>query len=143
MYNLTKDVVIQNLAKAKSHSFTTDAWSSSTIQSFITTTVHYIVECELHSNVLDIRTITCSHTGERLCEEMIITEAKWGLREVKGVSDNASNIRNAFKIQNIPHIGCFAHTINLSVCKALEDTSVKKVLGKTRRLVAIFKTSYL
>ncbi len=66
-----------------------------------------------------------------------------GLTRSKGVSDNASNIRNVFKIHNIPHTGCFAHTIILSVGKALEDTSVKNVLGKTRSLVPTFKTSYL
>ncbi len=83
MYNLTKDVVIQNLAKAKSHNFTTDPWSISTMQSFITIPVHYIVECELHSNLLDTHRITGSQTGEKLCNEMIITEDKWGLREVR------------------------------------------------------------
>ena len=70
-------------------------------------------------------------------------ELKWGLKNVTAVSDNASKIQSAFKHYIVPHIGCFAHTINLSVNKGLEDTAVKKLLGRVRALVSTFKQSYL
>ncbi|XP_014680050.1 PREDICTED: zinc finger BED domain-containing protein 4-like [Priapulus caudatus] len=145
MYQVTTQVVKEDIAKAEAHSFTTDAWSSSAMQSYVTTTVHYIDPStfELKCNVLDTHQISGSHTGARLASEMQATQVKWGLKNVKGVSDNAANVQSALNIYDVPHFGCFAHTINLSVSKGLDDPAMKKLLGRVRALVSTFKQSYL
>ena len=145
LYQLTGNELKYDLAKAQSHSFTTDAWTNKKMQSFITTTVHYIDPdtFELKKFVLDTNHITERHTAEMLCRHMEDSEERWQLRNVTGVSDNASNITSAFQKHGIPHIGCFAHTINLAVCKGLEIDQVKRLSGKVRTLITTFKHSYL
>lgn len=144
MYNITKDEVKSYLQCAPSHSITTDAWTSKNMDSFITTTAHFITEeFSLESVVLDTQRVTGSHTADRLAQQIQETCNNWELREVKAVTDNAANIQLALSLLDMPHFGCFAHTINLAVSKGLNDTSVKKVIGKVRTLVSKFKTSYL
>ena len=72
-----------------------------------------------------------------------MSSIKWGMQNVIGVSDNASNVKKAFEIYGIPHIGCAAHTLNLSVNSGLSDTRIQSLLGKVRALVTLFKTSYI
>ena len=145
LYNVTVNGLKRDLARAPSHSFTTDAWTNVKMQSFITTTVHYIdpEKVELRKYVLDTNYVTESHTSDKLCREMEETEERWQLKNVTGVSDNAANITNAFVKHGIPHLGCFAHTINLCVSKGLDVDQVKRLTGKVRTLITTFKHSYL
>ena len=58
------------------------------------------------------------------------------------VSDNAANMIKAGKLlQCHLHIGCFAHTINLAVQRALKVAEVGSILGRIRRLVSFFHRS--
>ena len=64
------------------------------------------------------------------------------------MSDGAANIQAAFRLMEATgllqnYFPCFAHTINLSVSKALNVPEIQRVLGKCRQLVAVFKHSYL
>ena len=54
MYNFTKDRVKAELQKSPLYAFTTDAWSSSSMQSYVTMKAHYPKSLELKSNVLDM-----------------------------------------------------------------------------------------
>ncbi len=144
MHNLCKEAVKLDIAQSPSHSFTTDAWSSKSMESYITTTAHYIDSAfELKSNVLDTHRVSGSHTADMLGKEMLETQIKWGLKEITGVSDNASNVQAAFDVTKIPRVRCFPHTINLAVGKGLEESNVKRILWKVRSIVTTFKTSHL
>ena len=145
MYQLTSDKVMSAIEKAPGHSFTTDAWTSSVMDSFVTTTAHFFDPdtLNLQSTVLDTHKVSGSHTGVNLATEMQMSSIKWGMQNVIGVSDNASNVKKVFEIYGIPHIGCAAHTLNLSVNNGLSDTRIQSLLGKVRALVTMFKTSYI
>ena len=61
----------------------------------MTTTAHYIDSnsFELKAKVLETVHTPGSHSGEKLAAYMKFIEETWGLKEVKGVSDNAANIQ--------------------------------------------------
>ena len=79
-----------------------------------------------------------SHTGQNIAN--VIQEAiiEWGLPEHPPlVTDNASNMLVAGRELGCnPHIGCYAHTLNLAVQKGLNVNSVSHLLGRIRRVVS-------
>lgn len=58
-------------------------------------------------------------------------------------TDNAQNLVNAIRITDVfgPHIGCFAHSLNLAVKKVVSLNSVSRLLGKVRKVVTFFRKS--
>ena len=68
MYQLTSDKVMSAIEKAPGHSFTTDAWTSSEMDSFVTTTAHFFDPdtLNLQSTVLDTHKVSGSHTEVNL-----------------------------------------------------------------------------
>ena len=71
---------------------------------------------------------------------------KWKLErpnaKIPVTTDNAQNIVNASKQAGMsPHIGCFAHTLNLATQKGLGVNQMSRILGKVRRIVAFFHRS--
>ena len=145
LYQVTKAVVKHQIGHSLSQAFTKDAWTSANMYSYTTTTLHFFEPStfELKSVVLDTHHTTGSHTAAKLATYLKITEITWDLMEVKGVSDNASNIQNALQLYGSPHFGFFAHTLNLAVGKALEEKQLHKTIARVHNLVTTFKTSYL
>ena len=145
MYQNHVEIVKGDLSKAVRHAFTTDAWTSASMDSYITTTCHYIdpATFELQSKVLDTKSAAFSHTAENLAMDMEMTSTKWGFKDPVSVTDNASNIVLACEHAKYPHIGCFAHTLNLAVSKCMNVSEVSFLVGKCRKLVSVFKQSYL
>ena len=77
MFEETKAHIKKELKKQVHIGLTTDAWTSTTQQSYITVTAHIIDEkCNLKSYVLDTSEITKRHTSENLMEhiEIILTD---------------------------------------------------------------------
>lgn len=64
-------------------------------------------------------------------------------KEAVAVTDNAANIVNACSEADFPHIGCFSHTLNLAVNRAMSVNEVQPLIGKCRKLVSVFKQSYM
>ena len=77
MYEETKVYIKNALKKQVNIGLTTDAWTSTTQQSYITVTAHIIDEdCNLKPYVLDTTEITKRHTSENLMDHIkkILTE---------------------------------------------------------------------
>ena len=74
---------------------------------------------------------------------MHLSQVKWKMKNIIGISGNAANMQKALRLYGCPYFGCACHTLNLAVSKELEETTVKRVVGKVRSLVAAFKTSYI
>ena len=132
-----------DIGQAPRHAFTTDAWTSMATEGYITTTCHYIDPrtMTLQERVLDTKRVTESHTAENLAAEMKSDAKIWNLKDPVAVTDNAANIMGACDKAEYPHFGCFAHTLNLAVNRALEVSEVSKLVGKCRKVVAFFKMS--
>lgn len=87
-----------------------------------------------------------SHTAEHLSEFLIQVVAQWNLKrngELPAlVTDNARNIINAGKLAGLhPHVGCFAHVINLATQRGLKVAQMDRLLGRVRHIVKFFHKS--
>ncbi|CAL4069097.1 unnamed protein product [Meganyctiphanes norvegica] len=147
MYHSTSFKVRSKLDKADRHSVTTDGWTSLANESYISLTCHYINdEFKLESLVLQTKHMPQSHTAENLLSELETMIKFWNLDTNKKpcfLTDNAKNICKAVNLGNFPHIGCFAHTMNLAVNKALTLSELSSLMGKLHKLVGHFKHSTL
>ena len=75
LYQYGIDTVKSDISKAVRHALNTDAWTSASMDSYITTTCHYInpASFELQSNVLDTKFASFNHTAENLAVIMLLT----------------------------------------------------------------------
>ena len=125
MYNDVKEKVIEGLSSAHLVALTTDCWTSRATQSFMTVTAHFINDdWEIKNPVLQTRPIYEAHTSEHLAEVLREVVVEWKLdgqnATIPVTTDNAKNIVNASHAAGLsPHIGCFAHTVNLASQKGL------------------------
>lgn len=127
---------------SKAVCLTTDGWTSTANESYISTTCHFITtENKMETCLLECFKYTKSHTADNLCEELVRTANDWKIRDkiVAIVSDNAANVVAAIKKTNWCHIPCFAHTLNLVVQYALEK--IKPTRKKVKDIVEFFKRS--
>ncbi len=125
---------------------TTDLWTSCSTESYMGVTAHYWDET---ANQLEAKVLACTkfegkHTAlalktklEGLIEDFGITE-----KIVAILSDNAANIQKALEDMNVPHLGCFAHSINLVATYAVNTSeSMSELRKKVTRVVALTKKS--
>ncbi|KAJ8933556.1 hypothetical protein NQ314_013930 [Rhamnusium bicolor] len=123
---------------------TTDIWTSSNTESYITLTCHLILNSNLKSYVLVTAKLSEQHTGEHLANIMRHHFNEWGISNKISaiVRDNAANIKNAVRILNYENLPCAAHTLNLVMTDVLKDIPAFDNIIKTcRSIVGHFKMS--
>uniref|UniRef100_A0A672FGU6 BED-type domain-containing protein n=1 Tax=Salarias fasciatus TaxID=181472 RepID=A0A672FGU6_SALFA len=131
LYEETKRKVASDLAKTTRVALTCDAWTSRATQSYVTFTVHYISDTWLlESRVLQTRVMHESHTAANVNAMFHSVANEWNLTvsELVIVTDNDANMLAATPIDNLVHITCFAHTLNLAAQRALKLTTEKQKL---------------
>ena len=148
LYIETRVLVERFLSQSPIVCITTDGWTSRATESFVTITAHSIDQSwTLHEHVLQTRPLAESHTGVNIAKVLDAAVEEWKLHRFHGeipiVTDNASNMDTAVReSQHVgPHIGCFAHTINLACQRGLQVNTVSRLLGRVRRIVSFFHRS--
>ncbi|XP_034023456.1 zinc finger BED domain-containing protein 1-like [Thalassophryne amazonica] len=147
MYEDAKENVLTGLSTAELVAITTDDWTSRATESYIIVTAHYVNnDWEIESPVLQTRPIYESHTSDNLAEVLKEAVLEWKLDKqnttIPVTTDNAKNIVNASNAAGLsPHIGCFAHTVNLASQKGLGVNQISRLLSKVRRVVTFFHKS--
>ena len=148
LYQETKQSVVECIQQAPVVALTTDGWTSRATQSYITITAHVIdAEWKMHNFVLQTRMIAESHTGMNIAEVLNAAIEEWGVQRdnqpIPIVTDNAANIGTAVQESKLlaPHVGCFAHVLNLACHSALKVNTVSRLLGRVRRIVTFFHRS--
>ena len=70
-------------------------------------------------------------------------ETEWDLQDKNPivVTDNARNMVNAANQLDWDHVGCFAHTLNLSVYRAYKVDAMSRILARARKLVGHIRRS--
>ena len=147
LYREVKEQLMVELKSAESVALTTDGWSSRAVQSYVTTTAHFVTpEWTLEERVLETIHVPEAHTGATLGEKLLQTATTWKTLRQHGINavttDNASNMTVAVQVSGLsPHIGCFAHTINLAAKRGTDVRALSRLLGRVRKIVAYFHRS--
>ncbi|XP_037921304.1 E3 SUMO-protein ligase ZBED1-like [Hermetia illucens] len=124
---------------------TIDCWTSANNENYMATTAHFITEGFTFKTVLlKCSYLSGSHTAVHLAEEIKNIILEWNLegKVNYAISDNATNITKALAdILSLKHYGCYAHSLNLIVQRALKE--LEPTLEKIKKIVTFFKRSSL
>jgi len=144
-YHTTKEKVKAELRDAAvCVSLTSDMWTSNNMDSYLGVTCHFTKEDQICSRLLGVAKFTGTHTAEHIKDAKDLLIADWGLQGIVRclVTDNAANMLLCASLMKISHVSCFAHTLNLVVKKALDDTAdLAAIRSKARRIVTLFRSS--
>lgn len=142
-YEQCFNVVKNKMKDVQSVCLTTDCWTSSTNESYLGLTAHYITDdYSLNSVLLECKNNTASSSAENLAREIkqIINKFELQDKVLIVISDNGANVKSAItKELKLNHFSCYAHTLNLIVQKSLEP--VQTLQQKVRTIVSHFKRS--
>ncbi|XP_041361015.1 E3 SUMO-protein ligase ZBED1-like [Gigantopelta aegis] len=140
MYQECRADVISSL-KDVPVALTTDGWTSRATQSYVTITTSHITEdWNLKSFVLQTRELPESHTGVNIAQVLTDAISEWGLNKNPPLVTEVHSFGHKYG-SCIPHIGCYAHTLNLAAQRGLKVNSVSRILARVRRVVSFFHRS--
>jgi len=138
---------------AASVALTFDSWTSRKTQPFMAVTAHWLdVDVEPNTHIIkSIKSASAclamlhapeSHTGEYMANMLKGLIDAYGLKDRVSclVHDNAANARNAAEAMKIPHINCYAHSLQLVVRGALKPFD--HLLRRLSRLVSAFHNKH-
>lgn len=142
-------VQIKNkLSLVESTSLTTDIWTNTiNTKSYLGMTVHFLSLCKLklESVTLGVLELDEYHTSENIVRWLNNSLKTWGIDKRKiflVVTDNGSNIKNIVYecFGKDKHLPCFAHTLNLVVQNALNDTeNIANIINKVKHIVTFYE----
>lgn len=125
----------------ESYSITTDAWTSSSQESYLSVTIHYISkDLERKMAVLRAVPFNVSHTSEAILEQISSILQDWGLpAPAAAVRDSASNMVKALKDMN--GVPCYIHTLQLVIKHSvLKQKQLATTIKKSRAIVKKLRT---
>ena len=144
-YRLTRAAIEKQLAAVETCAVTTDLWTSLHQQrAYISLTAHFVdSDFKHHSKCLQTLEIPQDHDASSLKDVLSSMFEDWKIagKVCGGITDNASNMVNAFRLMGMEHFPCVAHTLQLSIGRGLGVTRVQRVLGRCKKLVTHFKKS--
>lgn len=148
LHDQLREKVASQIDSATTVALTSDCWTSRAQDSYITVTAHTLdSEWKPRTFALATEEMEERHTGENIMQRMqeVITGWKLDGKVTAVVTDNASNGINA--VNALPcvlepnDLTCSAHTLHLSIKKALTNKDIDALCQKSGRLVAYFKHS--
>ena len=147
LYSHVKDdIVAESLKEVNFFAAITDLWSSDSCHPYLTLSIHFIsTNWDLKSFCLDTAELYEDHTGRNIADA--VTDVFDNLRlQVKNLvaatTDNGSNMIAAFSILNLFCLSCFGHNLDLAISKGLNNSQVKRALGRCHSLKELFHHSW-
>ena len=138
----------REMKNVKHLALTFDLWKDSyNNTSYLGVTGHHIKDWNLNSLLLSCSIQTERHTSVNICKSLDEILSFWEIDKSKitaCVTDNGANVKKAVTdwIGSSKHLPCFAHTLNLVVKDAIEDSgNFKEILTKVRTIIQYFKQS--
>ena len=147
LFEKTRERVVAEITGAKYFSATTDMWSSSTMEPYLSYSIHFIDDWVLKSRCLQTLFVPRDHNADNLSEILTETLTQWKLgadQQVCITTDNGSNIICATTVRLMwTHLPCFGHNLHLAVVNSTKDEPrVQRCLGLCRKLVSTFSHSW-
>ena len=144
LYQDAKAEVV-NQIRDKPISMTSDIWTSSALDGYISVTGHFLDDdWHLCTKNLSTNAMHERHTGVHIAKALIDVSTDFKILKENiacVVTDNASNMDGACRDGNFEHTTCFAHTVQLAVEDGLKIPTISRALGACRKLVAHFNHS--
>ncbi|XP_052786338.1 E3 SUMO-protein ligase ZBED1-like [Mya arenaria] len=143
-YDEERAALAERLESVPITSITTDTWTSNATDSYITVTEHHVTaDWEIEFNVLMTREMPERHTGDNLALRLQGCASEFGIsgRINTCVHDNARNMERAETECDLGSLGCFGHTLQLSIKSAFALPDVNRVVSRCRKLVGHIKHS--
>ncbi|XP_073671315.1 multifunctional protein CAD-like isoform X2 [Paramisgurnus dabryanus] len=144
LYTTTREVIKAELEGTGYYACTTDLWTNSRIQSYMTVTVQFITKnWQIRSWCLGCAELYSDHRSESMREafnEML--EDEWGINmhHIAGITTQyTSNNTKAFFDHN--WIPCFGHNLDLAIHEGLNIDFVSATLSHLRTTVCAFARS--
>ena len=138
-FQAIKEMIIQTCETA---AITTDLWTSHAKSGYIRITCHWLTEkMKLIDILICVESINYPHTGNNIRQTIITKLELLGLEnKVKAaVTDNGSNMVKAIREwDDVDHIPCSAHTLQLCVIKGLEKA--KSFTKRFKKLIEFFNS---
>lgn len=132
--------------RCQSVSLTTDLWTSSTMEPYITVTAHYITDTwKMKAQVLCTSIMPKRHTAANIADHLTQIIKEWGIRVFCTVNDNARNMNLAMKLCEMfpKDLGCTRHSLQLAIKQGLVLPDIAKAIDSARRVVRHFHHSAL
>jgi len=144
MYKNVEIRVKAMLSDATYVALTADYWTSLANDSYLGVTSHAISSnWELQSVALAVKVIEDRHYTSACAEHFSSVATEWEIfdKVTTFSTDNARNVTAAVGLLPFQHMPCMAHTLQLSVNKAIAESGLDTVLSKCRKIVGHFKHS--
>ena len=145
LYNVQKERLKKEITDCGHLALTTDIWTSSAVDSYLTVTVHFIDKLwQMCTRVLLTTEMAERHTGINIADRLTKMAEEWDIshRRISAiVHDNAANAVLGAVLTNWPHFGCVAHTLQLCVKSGLDLPVIDRLTAASRKLVGHFKHS--
>ncbi|XP_039616000.1 E3 SUMO-protein ligase ZBED1-like [Polypterus senegalus] len=144
-YCAAKEKAMAEVKQATYVSLTSDMWTSINMDGYLGVTCHYVTaEAKLATVLLCVSQFPQTHTAAHITESMSGLMTDWGISGKIHcmVTDNAANLVATAQLLKVRHVPCFAHTLNLVVKKAIDQTPKLQVIRqKARKIVSLFRSS--
>ena len=127
-------------------SFTTDLWSSATLEPYMSLTIHYLTpDMSLACHVLETKYFPERHTGINIATllEELLQYWKLDLNQLSCITtDSARNMVSMAREAGIVRLPCFGHLLHNGVQQAMKHEDIQQLLTKLKRIVAYFHQSH-
>ena len=144
-YNDVKSKVIADLKEAKYVSLTTDAWSSSTLDPYLSLTVHFLTPTwKLQCYCLRTIYLPDSHTGQNIATMIRNILHEYGIHLAAVVSittDSGKNMVKACEELELLRVPCFGHILHNSINASTDQTKITETVKAVRSVVTTFSHS--
>jgi zinc finger BED domain-containing protein 1 (E3 SUMO-protein ligase ZBED1) len=144
LYEQERQKISQVMAEVEFVALTGDYWSSVANDSYLGVTAHFIDKHWIfHSVALCVKHVEERHYAENCAEHFLSVARSWEILEKVTTfgTDNARNMIAALGMLPFQNMPCAAHSLQLSVNKAVAESGIDGLVAKCRKIVGHFKHS--
>nr|XP_054600927.1 E3 SUMO-protein ligase ZBED1-like [Nothobranchius furzeri] len=116
-----------------------------TSEPYLSLTIHYMSNWELHSATLQTTYFPEDHTGEHIAAGLREALETWGLKEENMTcmtTDSGSNMVKALDLNGWTRLPCFGHRLHLAIENGSRDPPIERATSVCKKVVSTFSLSW-